>query len=171
MKRILIASCLLIAMATSSQASVQDRFYGGGYIGMSFGTGTTNVAISPLVGVRIWKGWSAGLQLNYSYFDDNSYTQHNYGGGIFTRYDFNFSIPVIKYILNGLFVHMEYDYTWSNTKYSQTGIKRKGCNDALPMGAGLYIPMGRVRTGISVLWDPLNFNGWDSPQIRIGITF
>lgn len=67
-----------------------DRLYTGGNIGLSFGT-FTYVDVSPILGYRITRDFSAGIGLKYVYLAFNGTprsTLSMYGGSVFARYLF-----------------------------------------------------------------------------------
>lgn len=70
---------------------LKQRIYVGGEVGLSFGTNSSYIHLSPIVGYDITEKLSAGFlgmyQLwHFKDFYDNSFNYHSYGGGIFTRF-------------------------------------------------------------------------------------
>jgi hypothetical protein len=67
----------------------QERIFFGGNVGAWFGR-TTYVNISPVVGIKITKKFSAGVGATYNYFSEQYGNQKFiytvYGGSVFARY-------------------------------------------------------------------------------------
>jgi hypothetical protein len=80
---------------------IGQKLYFGGGVGLTFGT-YTRIALYPIVGYKITRNLSLGVELGYEYIRDNRYSESidasNYGASIFARYR----------IIPQLFVHAEY---------------------------------------------------------------
>ncbi len=172
MKKYLFAVLLLCATLESAKASFFDRFYVGGGVGMEFGSGNTNFDIQPLLGYHVTQPWSVGVQLYYSYSNNNNFKQNGYGGGVFTRYDVNMP-AVVNRIFPAIHFHAEYDYIRYNTRNKFYDTNTTSNYNMLPMGMGVYIGAGgRSRVSFTALWDVLHLSGTNgAPSLRIGILF
>jgi len=176
--------CITIADLQYSVAQVEqsqkesrfiDRFYIGGNLGAQFGT-ITSIDVSPLVGIKIYRGLVAGIGFTYQYFSTKSYgpkfETSLYGGRVFLRY----YIPILN---EGLFLHAEYEmlnYEKIIIGGNPTRIVDQ-YRDWMPsylVGAGYRQNVGgRVFIDIAVLW---NLNDkpdspYRNPIIRAGINF
>jgi|GEM_PF-6289984 len=95
---LLLCTSLLLYLSVSAQGSDKDsqnnaekpsksfkeRIYFGGNVGLNIGTRTL-IQANPLVGYRITDKYSAGVGVNYSYFNVDPITQNTYGGSVFNR--------------------------------------------------------------------------------------
>lgn len=86
----------------------QNRWYYGGNVGFNFWNNYFYLSVQPLVGYKVTPKFSVGGKLGYSYINysniDPSFSSHNFGGSIFTRYRI---IPQIY--LHGEFVYASFD--------------------------------------------------------------
>lgn len=120
-----------------------QRLYYGGMVGGSFGT-ITNLQLTPVVGYRIMHRWSAGVGVNYQYYQDSrppSFDTHIYGGNIHTR----------VYIWDQLFAHGELEalsLEYIDRSQFEYQIERRVV-PALFIGAGYFIPIGQ-RSGLAI---------------------
>ncbi|HNO71766.1 MAG TPA: hypothetical protein PKO16_08355 [Bacteroidia bacterium] len=135
-----------------------DRVYIGGGLGLQFGN-ITLVNISPDIGYRITKRYSAGVGLRYIYFSDKyyNYTQNIYGGSVFNRFN----------ITDFLFAHAEYEVL--NGEWTRHFPRYNLIN--IWVGGGLQQSMGNSSFNVMALWN-LNEsidNPFPNPQIRVGI--
>ncbi len=148
------------------KASLMDRIYFGGYLGLQFGTYTL-IDISPLVGYKITPKFHAGLRFTYQYsktdYYGSSYESSSYGGSVFTRF----------YIIKNLYAQAEAEYL--NIEYLDQNLqKTRMWIDSYYIGGGYFQPFGK-RGGMyfTILWN-LNqnqFSPYDNPVMRIGFTF
>jgi hypothetical protein len=139
-----------------------NRVYTGGGLGFSFGT-ITLVNVSPLIGYRLTKRYSAGLGATYIYLRDNRYKPpfelSIYGGSVFNRYQ----------ITRFLFLHGEYEALngpwdfFSNRRFYIHNIWLGG-GLSQSVGAGSYLYL-------LVLWNVNEsiYSYPPSPQIRAGV--
>ncbi|MEK6614649.1 MAG: hypothetical protein AABZ32_00830 [Bacteroidota bacterium] len=139
-----------------------DKVYGGGGIGLQFGTFTL-VNVAPDIGYKITERYSAGIGIRYIYLADRippPYTLNIYGGSIFNRF----------IVTDFFFLHGEYEMLngpWKNPHSS----KRFNLNNVW-VGGGLRQAAGNSSLNIMALWN-LNdepFNPFPNPQIRVGIS-
>lgn len=141
------------------------RIFMGGGLGLQFGS-ITAIELSPVVGYRFHRMFSAGISLQYSYYKNSLFspTIENsiYGGGVFARF----------YPLKFLFIHAEVQALnqdiWDQGNPSETKrgtvfypIAGFGYNQVLGERAGLYLML---------LW---NFNDvshsvYNNPILQIG---
>lgn len=73
-----------------NELSFKDRLFTGGNFWASFGQ-ISSVEISPILGYRITKDFSAGVGLKYNWFRQNltpAFTTSMFGGSTFARYTF-----------------------------------------------------------------------------------
>ena len=150
----------------AEKASLRDKLYFGGYLGLQFGTYTL-IDISPLIGYKITPKFHAGLRFTYQYskteYYNVTYSSSSYGGSIFSRF----------YILKGLYAQAEAEYL--NIEYIDTnGATFRKWVDSYYVGGGYFQPLGK-RGGMyfTVLWN-LNesqYSPYENPVMRIGFTF
>jgi len=152
--------------------SWRDRVFTGGGFGLSFSRTFDFVSVSPIVGYRINPKLAAGVGVQYQYsrykIFNPDLTTHNYGGSVFTRYNF----------YGPLFLHAEYEYLNYEFPITSTDSERRGYNSVFG-GGGFFQPIGRnAGFFISVLYNftyqeprANDFFPYDSPWvIRAGIT-
>jgi hypothetical protein len=69
--------------------SFKERIYFGGNVGAWFGR-VTFINVSPLVGIKVTKKFSAGMGVTYNYYSEvygtRKYVSTIYGGSVFARY-------------------------------------------------------------------------------------
>jgi len=153
--------------------SLIDRFYIGGNLGAQFGT-ITSIDVSPLIGIKIYKGLTGGVGFTYQYFSNKNYVPKFqtslYGGRLFLRY----YLPILN---ESLFLHAEYEMLNYENIREVSGIVVDQYRDWMPsylVGAGFRQNVGgRVFIDIAVLW---NLNDkpdspYKNPIIRAGINF
>ena len=148
------------------KASLRDKIYFGGYLGLQFGTYTL-IDVSPLIGYKITPKFHAGLRFTYQYskteYYNVSYESSSYGGSIFTRF----------YLFKGLYAQGEAEYL--NLEYiNVNGQTSRMWVDSYYIGGGYFQPFGK-RGGMyfTVLWN-LNesqYSPYENPIMRIGFTF
>lgn len=182
--RFLFFFCISIAGLQFSLAQVEqpekeirfiDRFYIGGNLGAQFGT-ITSIDVSPLIGIKIYKGLTGGIGFTYQYFSNKSYEPKFetslYGGRVFLRY----YLPILN---EGLFLHAEYEMLNYEKIIVDVNSARvvDQYRDWMPsylVGAGYRQNIGgRVFIDIAILW---NLNDkpdspYRNPIIRAGINF
>jgi long-subunit fatty acid transport protein len=143
-----------------------DRVYGGGGLGLQFGT-VTLINVAPIIGYKITERYSVGVGIEYMYFaykpssNFPTYSQNIYGGNIFNRF----------FITNSIFAHVEYETLNSNwnTYYPD----RRFFIDNFWVGGGLRQRAGNASLNIMALWN-LNeniYSPFPNPQIRMGVSF
>lgn len=149
-----------------SEMTFVQRLYYGGMVGASFGT-ITSVQVMPVVGYRIMHRWSAGVGVNYLYYQDTrvpSFDTHMYGGNIHTR----------VYIWDQIFTHGELEVLSlevQDRSQPDYPISRKTV-PALFLGAGYFMPIGQ-RSGFAItfLYDVIQDTYSPYPQnftLRMG---
>jgi len=89
-KKSFISVLVMLLLCCFSYAQQQkekdfDRIYVGGNASMGFGS-ATNIYISPIVGYRFTKNFSAGPGVTYQYWKYQEYSYNSYGGKVFARY-------------------------------------------------------------------------------------
>ena len=204
---ILLISLLLSVQVQAQRRASQyapkksfgQRIFVGGSLGFGFGTYSSLVDVSPLIGYAVTNDWVVGIGLTYKYYrykdyyyyvDDNGKIQwldfktNMYGASIWTRYFLTKTeIPVIE----NIFLHAEVEPLMFVNKYKPdpTGIYRDRYsnnryteeNDRINvtgyfLGGGLrQLIGGRSYVYLELLW---NFNDelyspYSNPRIRIGI--
>lgn len=139
-----------------------DRVYGGGGIGLQFGT-ITLVNVAPDIGYKVTERYSAGIGIRYIYFADRRYTPpfelNIYGASFFNRF----------IITDFLFAHAEYEVL--NGPWNPNINRRYNLNNVW-VGGGLRQVAGNAAINIMALWN-LNeepYNPFPNPQIRMGIS-
>jgi len=180
------------------KSSFADRLYFGGALGLSIGSYSSLIDLSPIVGYALTDDFIVGIGLTYKYYrykdyyallDDNGqvvdvfdFKTNMYGGSIWARYFLTKTeIPVIE----NLFLHGEVEpLTFvNNYKYSPSGnvLDRYGNRyveekerinmTGVFLGGGLSQPVGgRSYMYIEVLWDFNEelYSPYSNPRIRIG---
>lgn len=172
-----------------------ERLLFGGSLGLSFGSQTTLVDISPIVGYAITNDFMAGIGLTYKYYQyknyyynlsDGSYSNlkmNIYGGSVWSRYFLTRTeIPVIE----NVFLHLEYEplfiahdhtHNLNGTFIDLFGNRFSKAKDNITLhgifvGGGIRQPIGgRSFMYLEVLWN-LNeelYSIYSNPRIRIGI--
>ena len=155
--------------------SWRDRvFVGGGLGGLSFSSNYQFFAINILGGYKITPKLAGGVQLQYRFTKDKTYTpdftSNNYGVSPFLR--FNFYGP--------LFLHVEYEYlSYEYLTYPDYERTRDGYSSFMG-GGGFFQPIGRnAGFYLAALYNftyrdpqsPSDFYPYSSPFIiRAGIT-
>jgi len=152
-----------------------DRFYIGGNLGAQFGT-ITSVDVSPLIGIKIYKGLTGGIGFTYQYFSDKNYDPKFqtslYGGRLFLRY----YLPILN---EGIFLHAEYEMLNYENIIIDNNSGRvvdqfRDWMSSYLVGAGYRQNIGgKVFIDFAILW---NLNDkpdspYRNPIIRIGINF
>ncbi|MBI4947048.1 MAG: hypothetical protein HY840_11685 [Bacteroidetes bacterium] len=138
-----------------------DKVYGGGGLGLQFGTFTL-INIAPDIGYKLTDKFSAGIGIRYIYLGDNTvvptYKMNVYGASVFSRY----------LITDFLFAHAEYETL--NGPWSYYNDRRSFLTN-MWVGGGLRQHAGNASMNIMALWnlnDTPN-NPFPNPQIRVGI--
>jgi len=138
-----------------------DKVYGGGGVGLWFGSSGAFVNLSPQVGYKITEKFSAGLGITYMYISDKRYVPpikiNIYGGNIFSRYLFT----------EFLFAYAEYEPL--NGNWNTPLSNERFFIQNVWLGGGFRQRAGNSSLNIMGLWN-LNDEGYvQNPQIRIGI--
>jgi len=95
-----------------------SRFYGGGTLGLSFGS-FTSITIMPELAYAVTEDFFVGAGIRYSYFQDNTvvpvYKSTVWGGKVFLRY----------YIIENIFAHIEAERLYFKDPFqvSPTGVE------------------------------------------------
>ncbi len=128
-----------------------QRLYVGGDLGLSFGN-FTFVNVSPIVGYRINKKWSAGIGAKYIYLRE-SYPQYNweysssiYGGSLFSRY----------LIGENFLVHAEWERLNTEVWELFANQASRRWVDMAFLGAGYRQGLGGTYIQLLVLYDLIN---------------
>lgn len=161
--------------SSGKQEKFIDRIYIGGNLGAQFGT-ITSVDLSPLVGIRIYKGLTGGVGFTYQFYSDKrfdpTFKTSMYGGRGFLRC----YLPILN---EGLFLHAEYELLNFERIVidSYSGRVMDQYRDWMPsylVGAGYRQNIGgKAFIDIAILW---NLNDkpdspYRNPIIRAGINF
>jgi hypothetical protein len=137
----------------------REHIFTGGNFGLQFGT-ITLIDISPLIGYKINKRFTAAFGVTYTFYRDSRppvYTQNIYGARLIGRY----------FIFNNLFVHAEYEGLNSKWIYLKEPFT---IYNALA-GAGYRQAVSdRLFFDAMVLWNftPSIYTPYNNPIIRIG---
>jgi hypothetical protein len=176
----------------------KDRISIGGALGLSFGSNSVLVEVSPMIGYSLTDNFVVGLGLTYKYYQYNDFFQSTsdlssfsdlknniYGGSVFARYFLTgIGVPIIE----NMFLHAEVepliftsDFKYvSNVMGDYRGAdgyfydkeKEQMTITSYFLGGGLrQMITNRSYLYIEVLW---NFNEelyspYSNPRIRIGI--
>lgn len=183
MKTLLLTSLLLLSSVVvtygqwgdeemSEKPTLRDRIFTGGGMGLSFGSYSNFVSVSPLIGYRITPKLAAGLGFQYRYTKYKQvrpeFSTNDYGASIFTRYNF----------YGPLFLHAEYEYL-NYQMINSLGEKARKDYNSVMVGGGFFQPLGR-KAGFFLMalynlsyTDPApgEFSPYDSPLVlRAGVT-
>lgn len=171
----------------------KDRLFTGGYLGLQFGSYSTMVDVSPIIGYSLTDNIDVGIgptykyykYKNYYYFSSTSGGDRFYdhvanmlGASVFARY--YFSSEYIAF-LNNLFGHVEYEYL--NYSYNYYFLSSSGSEvstaklsygiSSFFVGGGFKQAIGQGRSFfyLLVLW---NLNDtyespYSNPIIRMGV--
>jgi len=181
--------------AAQSKPTFSERLVFGGSLGLSFGSYSSLVDISPIIGYAITNDFMAGIGLTYKYYQYNKYylnlsdgslsnlKMNIYGGSLWSRYFLTRTdIPVIE----NTFLHVEYEplFIAHDYKFNPNGSyvdpfgmrfskERENITlNGIFVGGGLRQPVGkRAFMYLEVLWN-LNeelYSIYSNPRIRIGI--
>ncbi len=150
------------------KASLWDKMYVGGNLGLQFGT-VTYIDISPLVGYRFTNRFSAGPGITYRYLKYRGFEgASTYGGKIFARHTLG----------RQFFLHAEYESLNTQVLEGISGQSRL-VRDWVPgffAGGGIFQPVGeRAAVVIYALYNFL-YDNLRSPYqrpwvINVGFTF
>lgn len=183
----------------SSKPPLRDRIFIGGGLGLSFGTYSSLVDVSPIIGYALTSDFVVGIGLTYKYYRYRDYyaqidsigsivglqdfKTNIYGGSIWARYFLTKTeIPVIE----NIFLHAEVEPLLFVNKYTPNPggnyidiynnryVKE---NDQITLtgvflGGGLRQPIGgRSYMYIELLWDFNEdfYSPYSNPRIRIGV--
>jgi hypothetical protein len=155
---------------SETKPTFKQRLYAGGWLSPSFDAFTDFISVTPLIGYRITKRLTGGVQFQYRYTYYKSVTPrvstNDYGASTFLWY----------YLHAPIFLGAELEYlnhqfvTGANEKY------RKSFNSFLG-GAGFFQPVGgRVALYSMALYNfsyvrSYNYSPYNSPWVfRVGIT-
>ena len=140
-----------------------NKFYTGGNFGLSFGT-VTAIDISPIIGYKITKDFSAGVGVIYMYYSDAQYhfSTNAYGGRLFARH----------LIIENLFAHVEYELINRDAFDLNDHLIRVNVTGVLVGGGYTQRIAGNSFFNIMALWN-LNDNPYSlypNPIIRMGFS-
>lgn len=115
------------------QGSFLDRVYIGGGMGLSGGSNSTSISLSPIVGYMVSNRLSVGVGATYQYYKykgyPTDYTDNRYGGSVFSRMN----------LFKQIFAYGEYSFL--NYQYG-SDVNDRRTVDRLPLGLGLSQRMG-----------------------------
>ncbi|MES2701186.1 MAG: hypothetical protein V4649_01020 [Bacteroidota bacterium] len=182
MRNLIIAVLLCIGVATSATAQEvykssgkktyskkkktgydPDKLIIGGGLNAGFGTGYTNVGISPIVGYRITKDFSAGVGVGYQYF--RQFLFEDQGKKWFQSYNIIYPNVWARYfVYRNIFFDATYEqdfitlkrpgvnYTTGAWEMKKTAV----ANPCLLLGVGVKQPIGgRVSFLAEIMYDVL----------------
>jgi len=111
----------------------KERIYFGGGFGLSAGSGSTIISLSPLVGYMINSKLSAGVGVTYQYqkFSNTNFSTNLYGGSLFLRYN----------LIYHVFAYASYEFINYDTNPFIDGAPRETIG-RLPLGLGISQPIG-----------------------------
>jgi len=138
------------------KSNFMDRVYVGGGFGLSGGSNSTIITVSPMVGYMVSNRFSVGVGATYQYFKINNFTDNQYGGLLFARMN----------LFKQIFGYAEYSFI--NQIDYRDGVTRITI-DRLPIGVGFSQRMGsRSSFNVIAAYDMLyDANGqyYDSPWV------
>ena len=168
-KLVLIAIFIMSINITNAQyyeknkknTKVKDRVFFGGGLGLQFGT-LTIIDIKPLIGYKVTPKFHVGLELTYSYLQNNTipFSTDIYGASVFTKY----------YIYEGFFAQAQIEALNIEVLDVNDNISRIWL-DNYYVGAGYLQKIG-ARGGmyIMALWNlkQSEYSLYSNPLISIG---
>ncbi len=150
----------------------ESRVYYGGNVGFSFWNNYFYLSVQPLVGFKVTPKFSIGGKLAYTYISDKrinpSFSSHNYGGSIFTRYR-----VVPQFYLHGEFVYASFDHITGFDLQNNKWNSERVWVPFILLGGGFSQMVGpNVWVFVEVLVDVLNdknspYKKWD-PVLSFG---
>lgn len=147
----------LIATSATGQQKLSDRIYVGGGFGLSGGSNSLNLSLSPQVGYKITPRFSAGVGITYQYakIRQISTSISNYGWSLFSRYN----------ITRQLFAYSEFERLRFQffTSLSPEQTERSSYNSLLIGGGYAESISSKASYSISVLYNVL-YDAADNPQ-------
>ncbi len=155
---------------TEKTKTFTSRLWYGGNMGLNFNNRSLNLNLAPMIGYKVTENFSVGLKLPVNYINSkfslsgntSSYSNLNYGLGVFTRYTF----------FKNFFAHAEYNRVRGRelTFYDRPSLidpnkpreflKNKYQRNELNLGLG-FRTRGKVGFEFSAL-----YNVFHNPQIR-----
>lgn len=175
----------LTAQPKKEEKKLWDRMYVGGNIGLQFGT-ITDVEVSPHVGYYIYPRWSAGIGINYEYYNRKSsiyypyaIDTHIYGYNIFTRLALIQDLGKTFGIGNGISIigQAEYERLSLERKYfERTSSLDEGrfWLDSFLVGGGIKQAIGkRSSIYLLIMWnlnETIN-SPYSNPIFKFGFDF
>lgn len=158
---------ILFFAPLAAAAKDESRFFGGGGVGLSFGS-VTSVRINPFVGYRILPKTSAGVGAVYEYYSNHTIATSIYGGSVFGE----------QYIGNQFFVHGEYELLSLETAFFDKLELHSGHNRFLHhgilVGGGYRQPLSDAGSLFILALVNLNQTAnspYAVPIIKIGFSF
>jgi hypothetical protein len=152
-----------------------DKLIVGGGLNAGFSNGYMNLGISPIVGYRITKNFSAGIGLGYQFYKAPAAQDPNNPDKLLYLYQ-NIIYPSVwtrYFIYKNFFMDLTYEYDFISLKYpldrygNVNTVKSNVNNSCLLVGAGIRQPLGgRVSAYVSLVYDVLQ--GEYSPYPRSG---
>ncbi len=138
------------------KSNLMDRVYFGGGFGLSGGSNSTVITVSPIVGYMVSSRFSVGVGATYQYFKFNNFTDNQYGGLLFARMN----------LFKQIFGYAEYSFI--NQIDYRDGVNRITI-DRLPIGLGFSQRVGpRSSFNVIAAYDMLHdANGqyYNSPWV------
>ena len=143
--------------ASAQLNGIFDKIYFGGGFGLDFNQNISSFNLTPYAGYKLTEYWSAGLGLNYQFWQDKilDLKINNYGGNVFVRYK----------ITSQIFVSSKLEYLSVDFINNREGFYN------LPVGVGYVLPISRIASlymigQYDLLYDVNETNGaYSSPWI------
>ena len=159
-----------------------DKLIIGGGLNAGIGGGYANAGISPIVGYRFTKRFSAGIGLGYQFYKDPVAYDPINPNKVYYAYE-NIVYPSVwgrYFVWRNIFMDATFEYDFINLKYpldqygNYNATKSNVTNPCLLIGAGVRQPLaGRVSLFAELIYDvlqgeysPYPKNG---PDFRLGI--
>jgi len=148
--------------AESASNFDKSKLYYGGYMSLSFGSGTM-IGVAPLIGYKFTPKLSVGGQLSYEFYSYDEMSASNYGSSVFSRYRI---IP--KIYLHSEFSVMNYDPIYIPLENDRKWVP------FLFLGGGYSHPISKnTWLTAQVLFDVINhkyspYSDWE-PFFSVGI--
>ena len=156
-----ILNCILMVafshFSSAQSGGIFDKIYFGGGFGLNFDQNIFSFNLTPYLGYKLTERWSAGLGINYQFWQDKilDLKINNFGGNVFARYRITSQI-----FISGKLEYLSVDFI----------NHREGFYN-LPVGLGYVVPISRIVSlymigQYDLLFDVSETNGvYSSPWI------
>mgnify|MGYP003322800603 FL=1 len=127
---ICILMIFLSHFSSAQSDGIFDKMYFGGGFGLDFAQNIFSFSLTPYTGYKLTERWSAGLGINYQFWQDKilDLKINNFGGNVFARYR----------ITSQIFISAKLEYLSVDFIHNREGFYN------LPVGVGYVVPISRI---------------------------